>query len=123
MERPAHETPRIDGEEGLDAPQHLPGRLVREGQEQDARGIRPGLDQARHAVDQSPGLARPGAGNDEDRPPARQDDGPLLVVQFPVIVDPVGDEPGRGFQDIPALHPCSLGQGGPDVILLACCAF
>ena len=123
VEGAPHEAPRVDGQQGLDAPQHLAGRFVREGQQEDARGICPGFDQAGHPVDESPGLPRPGAGNDEDRPSSRQDDRTLLVVQFPVVVHPVGHRTGGSLENVAAIHGGSLGHTGPDVILLAASSF
>jgi hypothetical protein len=71
VERAAPDPPRIDGDELLDAREHLAGGLVGEGQQQDVRRIDAVLDQARNAVGEGAGFAAAGAGDDEDRAVAR----------------------------------------------------
>ena len=95
----------------LDAAQHFAGRLVGEGQEQDPRRVHPRLDPARHPVDE--GARLPGAcpGDDQDRAAAGQDDLALLVVQLPVVVDPVDPGSDRLSEDVTALHVSSLRLG------------
>ncbi len=51
--------------DALDASRHLHGRTPREGHEQDASRIGAVEDQMRHAVGERVGLARAGAGDDE----------------------------------------------------------
>ncbi len=108
MERPAHQAPRVHRQERLDPAQHVPRGSVGEGQEEDPPRIRAGFDQAGHTVNEGAGLARARAGDDQDRPPAGQDDLPLLVVQLPVVVHAVGVRPGGGLQDVFALHRASV---------------
>ncbi len=111
MERPAGQPPRVDGEEHLDPAEHLAGRLVREGQQQDARGVVARLDQAGDAVDEGARLAGAGARNDQDRPAPGEDHVALLVVQLPVVVDAVRLEPRRCFEDVLALHAPQFRPG------------
>src|SRR6266850_1879683 len=61
---------------------HLPRRLVREGHRQDrARRDAQVADQVRDSVREDARLARPGAGQDEQRPIAVRDGGALLGIQ------------------------------------------
>ena len=73
-------------------------------------GSWPGLDQARDAVDERARLPGARAGDDEDRAAAGEDDVALLVVQLPVVVDPVGLQPRRRLEDVLALHGGSLAR-------------
>ena len=63
--RPA--APSACADDPLDAPRHLRGRAAREGQEQDAPRIGAVDDEVRDAVREGVGLARAGAGDDEER--------------------------------------------------------
>ena len=114
VERAAHQPPHVHGQQRLDAAQHLARGPVREGQQQDPGGIVPGLDEARNPVDEGPGLARAGPGDDEDGAGSLEDDLALLVVQLPVVVDAVARQPRGGPEDVFALHGPSLAppEGG-----------
>jgi hypothetical protein len=108
VESAPHQAPGIHRQERLDPPQHLPGGLVGEGQEHDPPRVGSGFDQAGNPVDQRPGLPGPGPRDDQDRPAAGHHDLPLLLVQLPVVVHPVGLRPGGGFQDVTPFHQRSL---------------
>ena len=58
-------TPAIDQKTG--APKHFLGGTAREGQQQDRPGIDALIDQMGDAIDQSTGLARARAGNNQQR--------------------------------------------------------
>ncbi len=91
----------MDAEQVLHPLAHLARGLVGEGHGGDEAGIDPHLlDQPEDAVGDDPGLARPGAGQDELRPLAVGDGGDLLGVELALELQ------GDGF-----LHGGSLSEG------------
>ena len=66
----------------LDPSRHLRRRPAREGQEQDAARVGAADDQVRDAVGQRVGLARPGPGNDQERPVAVLGRAPLIGIEL-----------------------------------------
>ena len=112
VERAAHETPRVHGQQHLDAAQHLAGRLVREREQEDPGGVEPVLDEPRDPVDERPGLARARAGDHEERAVTGHDDVPLLVVELAVVVDPVGLQTRGRLEDVFPFHGSSLEETG-----------
>ena len=67
--------------DALDPPRHLGGGAAREGQQQDAARIGAAHDQVGDPVRQRVGLARAGAGDDEQRPCVMLDGAPLLGIE------------------------------------------
>jgi hypothetical protein len=78
------------GADPFDALAHLGGGASRERHQQNAPGVGAGNDELRHAMRQRIRLARPGAGDDQQRPAnpavrqtdAMHDRGALSVIQF-----------------------------------------
>ena len=89
VERAAPDATGIDGDELLDAAQHLAGSLVGEGQQQDVLRIDAILDEPRHAVGEGARLAAAGAGDDQQRSLAGHHHFELLGVELLVVPDPV----------------------------------
>ena len=104
VERSSHQPSHVHAQQGLDAPQHFARGPVRERQQEDAGRVVPGLDEARDAVDERPRLARTRPRDDQDRTAALEHDLPLLVVELPVVVHPVGLQPRWRLEDVLALH-------------------
>ena len=92
-----------------DALAHLVGGLVGERDGEDPRGVHALVDEVGDAVGQDPGLARAGAGDDEQRP-ATVDDGVELVGVEPVGRG-VGGHGGRAAGAEPASG--ASGMAGP----------
>ncbi len=72
------------------APQHLLRRPPGEGQQQDGTGINADIDEMRHAIDQGPGLACAGPGDDQQRSFDRGGRLVLSIVKLFVIIETGG---------------------------------
>ena len=72
---------RASARDALDAARHLGGGAAREGQQQDAARIGAVDDQVGDAVGERVGLARAGAGDDQQRPGVVLDGAPLLGIE------------------------------------------
>ena len=75
------------GDELFDALQHLPGRLVREGEEEDIFRCNPVVEKVGDAVGQCPRFAASGSGNDERRAGRCRHGGELSIIQFLPVID------------------------------------
>ena len=113
MERAAPERAKFMAEQIADAPHHFTGGLVREGEQQDAVGGNPLLQQIRHAIGECARLARTRTGDDECRAGRRGDGGELLRIEFACVINLEIDLRMIWFQDIFARHGGELnGQTG-----------
>ena len=100
VERPGRHPRQVGAEEALDPPGHLLRRPVREREEEERLRGDAVLDEARNAVDEGPGLPRPGPRHDDGRAVRGEDDGLLFGVQLPVVVDPVALRRGGPPKDV-----------------------
>ena len=85
-------------------PHHLPGRLVRERQQQNAVRRNPLLQQIGHPVGQRARLARARPGDHQRRPRRRRHRRVLLRVQFARIINLQVDRRAKGVQNIITRH-------------------
>ena len=76
VEGAAPDAARVDLRHLLHAAEHLPRRLVGEGEQQQRLGIEVAMEEPGHAPGERPGLARSGAGDDEQRAVGGLDDRP-----------------------------------------------
>ncbi len=88
VEGPAVDPRGVALEQLTDPIEHLAGRLVGEGQQQDLPGRDPVFDEPAGAVDQGPGLAGAGAGEHEHGPARVHDRRVLLFIEIVGVVDP-----------------------------------
>src|SRR5205809_4550099 len=69
------------------APKHLLGGAARKSEQQDGTRVDPDIDEVRDAIDQSPGFAGAGAGNDQQRALYRAGRLILSLVKLLAVVE------------------------------------
>ena len=103
VKRAAPDAARVDGNELLDAAEHLPRRLVGKRQEEDLRGVDAVFDQPRDAVGEGARLPAASAGDDQHRPVAGHHHLELLAVELLAVLDAILLRRLRGsFQSVTA---------------------
>ena len=108
MKRATPHLADIPGDQGPYPLQHLLGRLVGEGQEEDVARLDAPVEEVGHPVGQGPGLARSRPRDDEDRTRGRRNRRQLLLIQLFGKVDPGRTSGGRTLQGVLARHGSSL---------------
>ncbi len=108
---PAPQTAQVAAQQLAHPPHHLARGLVGEGQQQQALGGDPLLQQPRHPVHQRAGLARARPGQDQRRPRRRGHRLQLLGVEFRRVVNLVVDRRAERLHHVLARH--TLIQTGP----------
>ena len=87
VKRAAPKPGSVAADQVLHALHHLAGRLVGEGQQQNAVDRDALFEQVRHAVGQCARLARARAGEHQRRPGCSRHGGKLLGIQLRLVVD------------------------------------
>jgi hypothetical protein len=89
VKRAAPDAARVDGDELLDAAEHLPRRFVRERDDEDVGRIDAVFDEPRHAIGERPRFAAARPGDDEHRPVAGHDHLELFRIELIFVRDAV----------------------------------
>jgi len=87
VEGAAPEITRVVGDEFLDTVEHFPGGLVGKGEQENAAGADPVVEEVGDPVGEGTRFATAGSGDDEGRARGCGDGGELLFVQFDRVVD------------------------------------
>ncbi len=104
VKRPAPKPARIHRQQIRHPIEHLPRRLVREGQEQNVPRVHPILEQVSHAISQRPRLPRPRARDHQERPRRSRHRRMLLRIQLRRIINPNPRRRRSALENILARH-------------------